>query len=169
MRLRIVLLGLGLGSALVAGARTASATENFPAAIAAHLQAPTPTPACTVCHASVSGGRGTVITPFGQAMRGRGLQAYDEPSLKTALDALAAERRDSDQDGTPDIDELKAGADPNAAAGDAIVPEYGCALRRARGAKHTWALVSIAVGLAVLRRGRGRVSPRPSDVARRPG
>ncbi len=49
---------------------------------------------------------------------------YDEAALRLALDALTAERKDSDDDGTPDIDELRAGDDPNSGAGGpAVTPD----------------------------------------------
>ena len=54
-------------------------------------------------------------------MRSRGLVARSDSTLKNALAAAAGERQDSDGDGTIDIDELKAGLDPN---GDQ--PEFGC-------------------------------------------
>jgi len=60
-------------------------------------------------------------------MRSRGLVSQNIASLDTALDALAAERTDSDHDGVPDIDELEAGSDPNVAGGGSVPPpSYGC-------------------------------------------
>jgi hypothetical protein len=113
-------------------ASTAHATPNFPGAIQTHLKAPSP-PTCEVCHVGQKSS-GTVTTLFGVSMRGRGLVKYDEASLRTALDALKAEKTDSNKDGTTDIDALTAGNDPNASSGDGgagIVPaapiEYGCA------------------------------------------
>ncbi len=97
-------------------------------------------------------------------MRARGLVAYDTNSLATALTALTAEKKDSDEDGTPDIAELMAGTDPNTGAGDAAVaaPEYGCAVsavpsRASRGFTsqnaHPFLMaVLVALGL-VLRKG----------------
>lgn len=104
--------------------RRAAATPDFPGVVAEHLQLAT-TPGCELCHAGTQG-RGTVTTPFGVSMRSRGAQAYDNDSIKTALDALAAENTDSDGDGVPDIQELKEGTDPNGSGTETIKPEYGC-------------------------------------------
>src|SRR5262249_59260271 len=85
------------------------------------------TPACTLCHNGRGGGFGTVTAPSGKSMRAGGLVAQNLGSLDTALDALAAEHTDSDGDGVGDIDELKAGSDPNVAGGgSAPPPTYGC-------------------------------------------
>ncbi len=109
---------------------TASATPNFPGVVQSHLALDAP-PDCSLCHVGTPG-RGTVNTPFGTTIRSRGAQAYDESSLQTALDALKAEKKDSDGDGTGDIDELLAGADPNAGAGqETVIPDYGCAVTHA--------------------------------------
>ncbi len=68
-----------------------------------------------------------MTTPFGTSMRARGLVAQNTQSLDTALDALAAEHTDSDGDGVGDIDELKAGTNPNSAGGGVVPPPtYGC-------------------------------------------
>jgi uncharacterized protein (TIGR03382 family) len=81
---------------------------------------------------------GTVTTPFGASLRTRGLVMYDNGSLRKALTALNTERVDSDADGTPDTEELKAGQDPNTSdapsgpgeqpSGNDVLPEpsYGC-------------------------------------------
>lgn len=117
-----VALTFGLTFALP---RTAHATPSFPDVIASHL-ALAEAPACSLCHAGQPA-RGTVTTPFGTTARSRGLVAYDEASLRLALDAIAGAKKDSDGDGAADIDELKSGEDPNGAFGDdAPVPEYGC-------------------------------------------
>jgi uncharacterized protein (TIGR03382 family) len=108
---------------LVTIPRVASATPSFPEVVAGHLELSTP-PECSLCHNGTPG-TGTVTTPFGTSMRSRGARAYDEAAIHTALDALAAEKKDSDSDGTADIDELKAGGDPNGSAGT-VTPEYGC-------------------------------------------
>jgi hypothetical protein len=101
------------------------ATPSFPGVIASHLGA-SAAPACSVCHEGGVTGRGTVTTPFGQAMLARGLVAYDEGSLTRALDAMAQDAVDSNRDGVTDVDALKAGQDPSAGATGAVVPEYGC-------------------------------------------
>src|SRR5262249_60151873 len=98
----------------------------YPPEVRAPLSLPD-TPACTLGHETESGGFGTVTKPFGKSMQARGLVAQNLGSLDTALDALAAEHTDSDHDGVGDIDELKAGSDPNVAGGGSVTPPtYGC-------------------------------------------
>jgi hypothetical protein len=101
------------------------ATPNFPAAMARDLELPAP-PRCTICHATDSGGAGTVVRPFGIYLRSRGLQAFDEESLRNALLADAGERHSSNGGGITDIDALKAGQDPNGPAATEVAPAYGC-------------------------------------------
>ena len=112
--------------ATVLAAGLARASSNYPAEIRAHLGL-SYTPDCTLCHSVPTGGFGTVTTPFGTSMQARGLKAQNVQSLTTALDALAGEQTDSDGDGVPDIDELKAGTNPNVAGGGTVPPPtYGC-------------------------------------------
>jgi hypothetical protein len=116
---------LVLALAVLAGG-LAHGSSIYPPEVRAHLSLGY-TPACTLCHNTPSGGFGTVTTPFGKSMMARGLVAQNLSSLDTALDALAAEHTDSDGDGVSDIDELKAGSDPNVAGGGAVTPPtYGC-------------------------------------------
>jgi hypothetical protein len=116
---------LVLAIAVLAGG-LAQGSSIYPPEVRAHLSL-SYTPACTLCHETESGGFGTVTTPFGKSMMARGLVAQNIASLDTALDALAAEHTDSDHDGVPDIDELKAQTDPNAAGGGSVTPpSYGC-------------------------------------------
>ncbi|MBX3197397.1 MAG: hypothetical protein KF894_04500 [Labilithrix sp.] len=145
--LRRRLLALLSTSLLVASARTARATPNFPDVVASHL-ALDAAPPCTLCHVGTPA-RGNVTTPFGATLRSRGAVAYDEAALRLALDALAAERKDSDGDGVPDIDELRAGDDPNGAPGAVTTPEYGCAIGRATGAAGTATAAGAALGFAL--------------------
>ncbi|MGZ3479278.1 MAG: thrombospondin type 3 repeat-containing protein [Myxococcaceae bacterium] len=127
----------------------ARASSNYPAEIRAHLGL-NYTPDCTLCHSVPSGGYGTVTTPFGTSMRARGLVAQNIQSLDTALDALAAEKTDSDGDGVPDIDELKTGTDPNTAGGVVPPPTYGCFDVSGQPGSPL-ALVPVALALVVLR------------------
>ena len=138
----------------------AHASSEYPPEIRAHLGL-SYTPDCSLCHANGQTGFGTVTTPFGTSMRSRGLVARNIASLDTALDALAAERTDSDHDGVPDIDELKAGSDPNAGGGGSVAPPtYGCFDVTGQPSSPL-ALVALAVGLLLLR-ARGRTPPFPS-------
>ncbi len=137
-----------LATALLASSRIARATPNFPPAVRAHLTLAAE-PACTLCHLGTPG-RGTVNTPFGSSARSRGLVAYDDGSLRTALDALAAENKDGDGDGVGDIRELRDGTDPNAGPGDdESVPDYGCGVTGV-GASGSPSVVGALFALALL-------------------
>lgn len=119
--------------ACVTRAASAFASPAYPSGVTAHLGL-SYTPACTICHTNDTGGIGTVTRPFGISMRAHGLVSESEPSLFAALDSMAADHTDSVCDGTPDIDDLKAGRDPNvpdgdagpAGCGDTVIPRYGC-------------------------------------------
>lgn len=121
----------------------AFASGNYPSALEAELGMAC-APACTACHTTNGGGAGTVTAAFGVAMMDRGLTGGgQESSLLDALAQLEADGVDSDGDGTPDVDALTAGADPNGGAPfcgeDALpTPTYGCF-------NHTPGLASLAV------------------------
>jgi hypothetical protein len=106
------------------------ASEPYPNAVDTDLGMSC-TPTCNLCHASAGGG-GPVPKAFAQAMVAEGLEGNSNTdALAAALDALRAAGTDSDGDGTSDVDELEAGANPNdesAFCGDAAVtpPSYGC-------------------------------------------
>ncbi|MFZ5444824.1 MAG: hypothetical protein ACOZQL_32845 [Myxococcota bacterium] len=100
-------------------ATAALASSTYPTAIQTKLSlgAP-PSQSCALCHTNGITGAGTVNTPFGTAMRGKGLTGGDNTTaLNTALDQLAAQMIDSDSDGTTDVAELMAGRNPNVADG----------------------------------------------------
>ena len=139
--------------ALFLAAPTAAlATPTFPEVIRQTLNAST-APACSVCHAGGETGRGTVTTPFGQAMMARGLSAGDETSLRAALGSMETDKVDSNKNGILDVDELRAGRNPNV---DPALPQlgYGCAFIKGaacRGGAYAW-LVLLVVVWAVRRR-----------------
>lgn len=108
-------------------APAASATPNFPAVMRGELQL-SYEPGCALCHNDGMTGKNTANTPFANTLRSRGLVGYDEASLKLALTAISAEKKDSDGDGVIDVDELKKGTDPSvsASAVGEEPAEYGC-------------------------------------------
>jgi len=116
------------------------------------LSTPGP-PACSICHVGGVTQRGTVNTPFGVAMRQRGLVAYDEGSLRGALDQMQRDGVDSNANGVTDIEELKAGRDPSAGASSMGPPQYGCVGSVARDAPDGGpiGLLGLAAGAAALR------------------
>lgn len=140
--LRWVPVMLSIGFA----ARPARATDNFPNAIQRDLGL-SYSPPCSVCHVGGVTQQGTVNTPFGKAMRAQGLVAYDENRLASTLATMQSSRVDSDGDGALDVDELKAGTDPNVSdvPGKGIgpddpshvPPEYGCNLSARRGGRRS--------------------------------
>jgi hypothetical protein len=135
-----VVFALAIALAVGVASTPARASPSFPTDIAAQPGA-TCAPDCTVCHATESGGSGTVVKPFGRALVMLGLVAESESSLLAALDAARSEGLDVGCDGVPDVDELFACRDPNTAgdgggacgAGGASadpIPQYGCAVAR---------------------------------------
>lgn len=134
-------------------ASSALATSNFPTALRTKLTL-TYDPQCATCHTNGITGKGTVNTPFGTSMRARGLVASDEAKLATAVDQMVTDKVDSDLDGVTDVDELKAGTDPNAKPGASSGVGYGC---NASGADPSSLAVGIGVAAALLMsRGRRR-------------
>jgi len=128
------------------------------------------TPECTLCHATNLGNYGNyrlATLPNGQtsttegfilSLKTCGFIPTDRNTWDPALTQCEATHVDSDHDGTPDIEELKAGTDPNNASPGAPIcgPTYGC-VRVARGgsADGVALLVSGAVlfaGIALTRR-----------------
>jgi len=160
---RFLGLGLSLGIALVSS--TAFASSGFPLKIQATLMSTADVP-CIVCHDTDEGGKGSVNRAFGRRMVGYGLVGGDEQGLATLLLSLRNMQDDTDGDGIGDIDELKAGTNPNInditgeEAQDYPPPVYGChaggragAWPRERGAAWGAACLVLAVGLhARLRR-----------------
>lgn len=122
-------MGLTVVAGLLFLVSPAAAQEEFPRLVKEHLVLDY-APPCSVCHAKGNTGSGTVVTPFGWSMRGRGLEADAPNTVASALDALKTAKTDSDGDGTPDVSELIAGTDPNV-AGRVPLPNgeqtgYGC-------------------------------------------
>ena len=141
---------LALGGALTLPAR-AHASPDFPHVIQTEEQLPAEPP-CTLCHAPGTPGLGTVVTYFGRTMLSLGVSAQNDGSLRAALAQDDAEQIDSDGDGIPDIEELRAGSDPNDGPGNHLpVPETGCALAPAGHASGRFAAFAWLVLTAVAR------------------
>ena len=95
-------------------------------------------------------------------MRRAGLEGGDTSLLLDAVATLETEATDSDMDGAPDVEEIRAGTDPNAAQGKLACyvpePEEGCrvfARPPASAAGSAWglgALLSIAAVVRMRRR-----------------
>lgn len=130
----------------------AAASSPFPSSIDGHLTLGY-APQCTLCHRDLNGGSGTVVQPFGEKMRERGLVSGNVPSLDNALDALEGEGSDVDGDGVGDIQELRDGTNPNPQGLDEP-PEYGC-LGSVAPTRSVWpgaTLAAAALALLVRRR-----------------
>jgi hypothetical protein len=148
-------------------AASARASESYPETVEGALATPCP-PACTTCHTRPEGGELTANTPVGISARRAGLECCNPNLLREVLATLETNATDSDMDGVPDMDELRAGTDPNAAEGklECYVPppDEGCATS-ARAARGSGALpwtfgvaLALVAGAAARARGRRRQS-----------
>ncbi len=136
----------------------ALALPQFPGAVQDHIGVPCE-PLCTLCHQGTPSS-GTATTDFVLALQDRGF-ATSDATLQSALDALAADDVDSDDDGVGDVEELVGGEDPNPGGlvfCDLLTPSYGClsTAGRAPGAGEALLGFLALLGLAWLRRSSGR-------------
>jgi hypothetical protein len=110
----------------------ALATPEYPLVLdgvlstpAVPVRCPEPSSRCLICHTTSRGGEGTAEQVFALRLRDFGLnRGNDASTLRTALGQLS-ETEDSDDDGTPDKEELRDCGNPS---GDSLGagPEYGC-------------------------------------------
>jgi hypothetical protein len=157
------------GMVVFVRAPAASAKKEFPGEIAQHLGAKT-NPPCGLCHEYGKTGNATLVTPFAWSMRARGMS--NGGSIIEALDRVAADKVDSDDDGALDVDEIVAGSDPNSPdstpghPGTVGDPRLGCSVAgEARGDPLSWlAPVAALLWLGLGARRRERV---PRRFARR--
>jgi hypothetical protein len=136
--------------AVLFGVSPAQSAPNAPGYLQRKYSLPC-TPQCTLCHGSTAGGFGNIrlaTQPNGQTIPGVSFIAdieacgFHPTDTEAQWDVAFAQcdaanpKPDADHDGTPDIDELKAGTDPNDASATASIcgggPTYGC-VRVARG------------------------------------
>ena len=131
-----LLLAAPFALVTILAASRAHASPGFPAVLRDEWQL-SYTPDCTLCHASESGGRGTVVTYFGQQMEALGVVAQSDATLVEALSLDKAQSIDSDGSGTTDYDDLVARRDPNSGPGPSgggrIRPLHGCAMAQVSG------------------------------------
>jgi MYXO-CTERM domain-containing protein len=114
---------LALGIALSLSPVSAFASESYPAYVTQVYQLPRE-PECTLCHATLEGGDGTVTRAFGENLEARGARGKNPRTLQSALVEAAQARQDSDGDGVTDLQELRDETDPNV-EGDAVPGEGG--------------------------------------------
>ncbi len=131
----------------------ALATPGFPPVVAEWSKGSPPS--CALCHQGTPM-KGTATTLFATTLRARGLTANNEASLRAALTALGS--ADSDAVGVTDMQELRDGTSPNAAASDTQSPSYGCTSAPGGGGVLLWLLVARVCREAV-RRMRRRFEP----------
>ncbi len=150
----------GLSTAAVASLLTSTAAASPPYPVTIQLYAKlAKAPDCVLCHRDDNGGAGTVVRPFGRTLMHLGATgANNIGALNAALKTDEADHLDSDGDGATDIQELRAGTNPNIgssgqeATPDFPLPETGCALA-AGGSRPLPVTIGAAfTGFALLRR-----------------
>lgn len=154
-----------LALSVTAGAR---ASATFPEALRQKLELDAivgPGPGCQLCHRDDVGGLKTATKPFARALISAGAVGASVPALLGALETLEADGSDSDEDGTADIAELRAGSDPNVGADgstfdDVPLPQTGCGMPRAGVSSQLGWLLALGVVLLSRVRGSSRRVPR---------
>lgn len=120
----------------IALARPAAASPTYAGVVADTLGLDC-TPPCTLWRLDGNGGLGTAVRPVGTALREAGLRRSSSAQVRELLGDFELEGQDSDADGFPDVDELRANDNPNLVESGTIcvdVPVYGCSVPNATGA-----------------------------------
>jgi hypothetical protein len=133
------------------------ATPEYPPTLDAVLSTPAmtvrcPNPQfrCLICHTTARGGQGTAEQVFAERLSDFGLNRGNDASLLRSALAQLSETEDSDDDGTPDKEELRECGNPS---GDSLGagPEYGCdGAQLAPVTGHSPGLPLLAAGVATL-------------------
>jgi hypothetical protein len=152
---------LGLFAAL---AGEVQATPEYPLVLDANFgtNCPNPNSRCVICHTSSRGGQATAVRPFAVTLRQYGLNRGREGGLLLQALMQLPDTTDSDDDGTPDKEELMMCGNPSGedlGAG----PEYGC--DGAQLVAHSpstsdapFALIALLVAGSIVQRHRGSKS-----------
>ena len=132
--------------------KPALATPEYPPTLDAVLgvRCPNPQFRCLICHTTARGGQGTAEQVFADRLSDFGLNRGNDSSLLRSALAQLGETDDSDDDGTPDKEELRACGNPS---GDSLGagPEYGCdGAQLAPVTGHPPGLPLLAAGVATL-------------------
>lgn len=90
----------------------ARASTVFPDAVATELELPEE-PACTLCHTTELGKKGTATKPFARSLKLCGIVEKDRNVLVQALRCVDRRNYNSDSDGAADVEEIRDGTDPN--------------------------------------------------------
>jgi len=147
----------------------AFSSEEYPSVLQEELDMACP-PTCLVCHTTQPGEEGSASKAFATSLKGFGLKAENEDSLRSALEDLIMAGTDSDDDGAADQVELASEppSDPNDALLTPTAPgegmcaaevKYGCGAQIAHNSlpgRSGWVtlglLLSLATAARVLRR-----------------
>lgn len=157
---KVALVATVVALRLAMGQGTAQALPHFPRDIATDLQSDTE-PACSICHLGGKIGAITTVTPFALALKSRGFDG-ETPSLATALTRLEGDQTDTDGDGVTDVEELRAGTDPNSAVplAPSADPSFGCSVARtaSTAGRASWGGAGVLMAAALLLTRRRRSS-----------
>lgn len=154
---------LTLAALLCVLPRLAFATPEYPEVLDEVMQTrcPDPLSRCLICHTTALGGSNTATQPFARTLLRYGLSRGRDPArLRAALTELPDET-DSDEDGTPDKQELVGCLNPSGEE-YGVPPEYGCdggsmvAEPLSAGSSGAWWVLAFLIAMAVVRSRPGR-------------